>query len=87
MFWVFWDTMLKRVRIHHQDCGACRNGQGMQQGSIRVGRGSTYFWEEFPSYPEALRKTEQLRRAGMIAQGCRVNCSLCHPERANKDSA
>jgi hypothetical protein len=37
--------------------------------------------EEFASYVQARYKTQQLRVEGLAAQGSRVDCGFCHPER------
>lgn len=42
-FHVFWDTVVRRVRIHRSDCGACNNSAGMNsfalQGESSAGSG------------------------------------------------
>lgn len=80
MYWVFWDTILKRVRIHLADCGACRNGRGMHEGRIRAGRDVTYFWRQYPTYAAAREQVCELDREGLMKRGNRIDCGLCHPE-------
>ena len=84
MFWVFWDKMIRRVRIHRSDCSACRQALGEEKALIRAGRGITFSWEDFPSYAEARRRGDQLQREGLAMQGSRMDCGLCHPERPTK---
>jgi len=81
-YFVFWNTIVKRVRIHRADCGACNNGRGMHQGRIEAGRGATYDWEPATSYAEAKEVVAGLMRSKpVLKKSKRIECGLCHPGR------
>ncbi len=57
-FFVHWNVIVRRVRIHRSECGACNNGLGMHQGKIAAGRGETYDWEAANTYKDAQAKAK-----------------------------
>lgn len=77
MYWLFWDTMIRRIRIHRDDCGACRK----ERSTMRSGRDVTYFLGEFPTYL-APEKADELQHRGFSMQGSRIDCGFCHPQRS-----
>lgn len=83
-YFVFWNTIVKRVRIHRAACGACNNGAGMHRGRIEAGRGLTYDWEPAASYSEARALvTALMRTKPVLKKSKRVDCGLCNPGRGN----
>jgi hypothetical protein len=76
-FFVHWNRIRKRVRIHYADCGACNHGEGMHRGKIDAGRGDTYDWIPAATYAEALK------RAAIVASKISTkagNCGMCSPQ-------
>ncbi len=80
-FYVHWNAVVRKVRIHQSICGACKDGAGMHEGRIAQGRGDTYDWEPAKSYAEAVSIAERLMTERPILKkvGARVNCGLCRP--------
>ena len=79
-FYVHWNVIVRRVRIHRSECGACNNGRGMHKGKIAAGRGETYDWQAAESYREAqaiAKASPPARRGAKVA-----DCGLCHPGRS-----
>lgn len=75
-FFVHWNRIRRRVRIHHADCGACNHGEGMHRGRIAAGRGDTYDWVGIDTY------TEASNTAHAIALRINANlgdCGMCNP--------
>jgi hypothetical protein len=62
-YFVFWDEIVGRIRIHRADCGACRYGKGMHERRINEGRGSssTFDWEPADTYAEACEIAASLK--------------------------
>jgi hypothetical protein len=81
-YWVYWDRIVRRVRIHRSECGACKGGQGMHRGAMCDGRGTDYDWEPAETYGAALRIVRQLERKGIRRRGDPMICGLCHPDRS-----
>lgn len=82
-FYVHWNTIVRKVRIHRSECGACKGGAGMHEGKIDAGRGDTYGWEPADTYAGALSVVETLKRSKpqLNRLGARTDCGLCHPAR------
>ncbi len=75
-FFVHWNRIRKRVRVHRANCGACNNGEGMHRGKIDAGRGDTYDWIGAKTYRDALANAETIAaRIGAKAG----NCGMCNP--------
>jgi hypothetical protein len=83
MFYVHWNTVVRKIKIHRGDCGACKEGQGMHEGRISAGRGETYDWIEARTYDEAKSiATEVERRKPVLKKGRgKWDCGLCRPAR------
>jgi hypothetical protein len=82
-FYVHWNTIVRRLRIHRSECGACKGGAGMHEGKIAAGRGETYDWVPALTYADALAVVTNLKRAHpqLDRPGARIDCGLCHPAR------
>jgi hypothetical protein len=81
-FYVHWNTIVRKLRIHRGVCGACNYGQGMHKGKIKAGRGSTYDWEAADSYAHACEIVEALKRSKpVLKKSTKIECGLCHPRR------
>src|SRR6202011_5077875 len=52
-YFVFWDEIVGRIRIHRADCEVCKYGKGMHEGRINEGRASTSDWEPADTYAKA----------------------------------
>lgn len=83
-FYVHWNTIVRKIRIHRSECNACKGGAGMHEGRIAAGRGQTYDWEPAKTYAEALALIDNLKLSypQLDRPGARVDCGLCHPERS-----
>ena len=83
-YFVFWDEIVGRIRIHRANCGACKYGDGMHEGRIYKGRGSAYDWEPADTYAKACEIVVRLKnRNPVFEKSVQTNCDLCHPERHN----
>jgi len=82
-FYVHWNTVVRKIKIHRSDCGACKGGAGMHEGRIAAGRGDTYDWIAAPSYEKARTVAGELERAKPILKkgNAKWNCGLCRPAR------
>lgn len=76
-FFVHWNRIRKRVRIHRAECGACNNGEGMHRGKIAAGRGNTYDWIEAETYDDAVVQAKRLDKPIGTKWG---NCGMCSPQ-------
>jgi hypothetical protein len=76
-FFVHWNSIRKRIRIHRADCGACNNGEGMHRGKIAAGRGNTYDWIKAKSYDEAVFRATGLN---MVIGTKWKDCGMCSPQ-------
>lgn len=76
-FFVHWNSIRKRVRIHRAECGACNHGEGMHRGKIAAGRGVTYDWVGFEAYAGALGFAR--KRSVEVGATARLDCGLCNP--------
>jgi hypothetical protein len=83
-YWVFWDEIGGRIRIHRAKCGACKYGTGMHKGKIDEGRGSAYDWEPADTYADACEIVADLKhRRPILKKSAQTDCGQCHPERHN----
>jgi len=84
MFYVHWNTVVRKIKIHRGECGACKEGEGMHEGRIAAGRGVTYDWKAASTYTEARDIAERLEQQKPILRKGRGkwDCGLCHPARA-----
>lgn len=82
-FFVFWNTVVRKTKVHRASCGACKNGQGMHEGRIQAGKGDTYDWVPAASYAEAAAIAASLKRSKPIlaSQKSSIECGLCRPAR------
>jgi len=79
-YYVYWNAIRKRIRIHRAECGACNNGKGMHHGKIAAGRGLTYNWVSANSYKQA--RTLAILHAAKVGADV-INCGLCKPQFSN----
>ena len=70
-YFVFWDEIVGRIRIHRADCEVCKYGKGMHGGRINKGCASTSDWEPADTY----------------AKACEIVAGLKHRKRALAKSA
>jgi hypothetical protein len=78
-FFVHWNLIRHRIRIHRADCGACNYGKGMHKGKIAAGKGKTYDWIAADAYGQAKTKGQAsppARRGAAV-----IDCRLCNPGR------
>jgi hypothetical protein len=81
-YFVHWNTIVKRVRIHRSECGACNGGKGMHKGKIKAGRGLTYDWVPAKTYAEACEVVGALKISKpALKKYSRTECGLCRPSR------
>jgi hypothetical protein len=83
-FYVHWNTVVRKIKIHRSECGACKGGAGMHEGRIDAGRGETYNWIEAKTYGDARAIAEELERNKPILKKGRAkwDCGLCRPGRS-----
>jgi hypothetical protein len=81
-FYVYWNTVVKKIRIHRSECGACKNGRGMHEGKIGVARGHTEDWIPAATYQEAVAIAGGLQREKHVLKVLRssIDCGLCRPQ-------
>jgi hypothetical protein len=83
-YFVFWDEIVGRIRIHRADCEVCKYGKGMHEGRIIEGRASTSDWEPADTYAKACEIVAGLKhRKPALKKSAQTDCGLCHPERHN----
>ena len=84
MYYVHWNTVVRKIKIHRSECGACNNGAGMHKGRIDAGRGETYDWVKAQDYNGALRVAEDLQfKKPILKRGAgKWDCGLCRPARS-----
>jgi hypothetical protein len=80
-YFVFWDEMVGRLRIHRADCGVCKYGKEMHEGLIARGRASNFDWEPTDTYTKAREIAANIKRREAFAKSAQTDCELCHPER------
>jgi hypothetical protein len=52
-YWVFWDEIVGRIRIHRAKCKACKYGTGLYKVKSTEWPQVDYDWEPANSYAEA----------------------------------
>ena len=83
-YFVFWDEIVGRIRIHRAECGACKYGKGMHGRRSSEGPGRTYDWEPAYTYAKACEIVADLKqRKPALQKSPQEDCRLCHPERHN----
>jgi hypothetical protein len=80
-YFVFWDEIAGRLRIHRADCGVCKYGAEMHDRLIKLGRASTFDWEPTDTYAGALEVAASIKRRKAFEKSVQTDCDLCHPER------
>jgi hypothetical protein len=81
-YWVFWDEIVGRIRIHRGECGASKYGKGMHK--INEGKGTTSDWVPADTYAKAREIVADLKhRKPTLEKSAQTDCGLCHPERHN----
>jgi hypothetical protein len=81
-YFVFWDVIVGRIRIHRSDCGACEYGQDMHEWS-RGASTPTCDWEPADTYAKASEIAATVKRRKAFEKSVQTDCDLCHPERQN----
>lgn len=83
-FYVHWNTVVRKIKIHRSECGACKGGTGMHEGRIDAGRGDTYDWVAAATYEQAHTVAAELERTKPILKKGRAkwDCGLCRPARS-----
>lgn len=78
-YFVFWDELAGRIRIHRADCRACKYGKDLP------GKGSgrrTSDWRPADTYGQACEIVAGLQRLKPVfKRSAKTDCGLCHPER------
>jgi hypothetical protein len=80
-YFVFWDEIAGRLRIHRADCGVCKYGGEMHAMLINRGRASNFDWEPADTYAEACEIAASVKRRRAFESSVQTDCGLCHPER------
>ena len=82
-YFVFWDEIVGRLRIHRADCGVCKYGNEMHERLINQGRASTstFDWEPADTYAKACEIAAGIKRREAFEKAVQTDCDLCHPER------
>jgi phosphopantothenate synthetase len=82
-FYVHWNSIVRKIKIHRSQCGACKGGAGMHEGRIAPGRGETYDWVSAKTYSDACDIAEELQQKKSILKNNRAkwDCGLCRPRR------
>jgi hypothetical protein len=84
-FHVYWNAVVRKIKIHRSECGACKGGKGMHEGKIGEARGITDVWEHAETYRDARAIAESLRRTKTRLSNPKgdVDCGLCRPQLSN----
>jgi hypothetical protein len=77
-FFVFWDEIVVRLRIHRADCGVCKYGKEMHERLINA---PTFDWEPADTYAKACEIAANIKRRESFEKSVQTDCDLCHPER------
>ena len=80
-YFVFWDEIVGRLRIHRADCEACKYGGEMHERLSNQGRASTFDWEPADTYAKACEIAATIKRRKAFEKSVQTDCDLCHPER------
>ncbi|HXQ51197.1 MAG TPA: hypothetical protein VN802_08900 [Stellaceae bacterium] len=78
-YYVHWNAILRRLRIHRTSCVVCKAGAG--KSGTEAGRGDAYDWEPASTYKQALKIADKLRRQKPVLNNAkaRIDCGLCQP--------
>lgn len=86
LYFVHWNRIRKRVRIHTPECEACNNGAGTHRGKTAAGGGNTYDWIKAKSYHEAVFRATGLNMVigtnGRIAECADSNCPATRKDKS-----
>jgi hypothetical protein len=81
-YWVFWDEIVGRIRIHSAECGACKYGTGLYKVKSTEWPQVDYDWEPANTYAEACEIVAALKHSKpALKKSAQTDCDLCHPER------
>jgi len=81
-YWVFWDEIVGRIRIHRAECGACKYGTGIYCVKITEGPQDADGWEPANSYAAACEIVTALKhRKPALKKSTQTDCALCRPGR------
>ena len=80
-YFVFWDEIAGRVRIHRADCEVCKFGKGARNRPINEARDVTSDWEPADTYAKACEIAAGIKRRKAFEKAVQTDCDLCHPER------
>jgi hypothetical protein len=80
-YFVFWDEIVGRLRIHRADCGVCKYGGEMHEKLANQGRASPFDWEPADTYAKACEIAASIKRRKAFEKAVQTDCDLCHPER------
>jgi hypothetical protein len=82
-YFVFWDEIVGRLRIHRADCRVSKYGNEMHERLINQGRASTstFDWEPANTYAKACEIAADIKRREAFEKSVQTDCDLCHPER------
>ena len=72
-YFVFWNKLMRRARIHRGTCVACNHGEGRSGVGLR----STHEWIPADSYIEARSIANALGRR----KDFKLNCIVCQQQR------
>jgi hypothetical protein len=61
-YFVFWDEIVGRLRIHRADCGVCKYGGEMHEKLANQGRASPFDWEPADTYAKACEIAASIKR-------------------------
>ena len=81
-YWVFWDEIVGRIRIHRATCGACKYGTGIYKVKITKEPQDANDWEPANTYAEACKIVAALKHSKpALKKSAETDCDLCHPGR------
>jgi hypothetical protein len=80
-YFVFWDEIVGRLRIHRADCGVCKYAGEMHEWLTNRGRASNFDWEPAGTYASACEIAAGVKRRKAFEKSVQTDCDLCHPER------
>jgi hypothetical protein len=79
-YFVFWDEIVGRLRVHRADCGVCKYGGEMHERLTKQRR-ATFDWEPADTYEKACEIAASIKRRKAFEKSVQMDCELCHPER------
>ena len=79
-YWVFWDEIVGRIRIHRAECGACKYGTALYKVKSTEWHQVDCDWEPANTYAEACEIVAALKhRKPVLNKSATTDCDLCHP--------